>query len=176
METPFAELFDTKKLQVLSLFLKEPDKQFYLREVSRNARVSPATTYRILRAFTSKNIIAETTISRFKVYQLVHSEKTDLFAKMLLSQEDPLQEFIRIITAELQSLEKIILFDQSKKNKASLLLIGENLSQKAVNAAVHDIKSRHNFLISFLTLSQEQYDQMAQLGIYGKSQKILFER
>ncbi len=66
-------LLERKVGLILSVFRKNREKTFYLREIARMAGVSPATTLRIVRRMVKKGIVEERKVSKFKFYVL--SEK-----------------------------------------------------------------------------------------------------
>ena len=63
------KLIDKKVLSILSVFKENKKKPLYLREISKKAGISPATTFRILNSLCQKRIIREIRMSKFKFYQ-----------------------------------------------------------------------------------------------------------
>jgi len=57
-----------------------------------------------------------------------------------------------------------------------VLLIGNNIDAGQVKAVCAEIKEKHNFIVSPLSLTPEQYGQMSQMGLYSGTKKMLYER
>ena len=57
-----SDLFDQKIIGILKVFISNPNKQFYLKEISDGVNVPMASTHRILGKLTNLEIISETFI------------------------------------------------------------------------------------------------------------------
>ena len=68
------EFFDKKVLSILKLFLFDETDKFYLREVSKKAKVSVASTFRIIKKLKDLGIVEETIIKKTKLYSLNHNK------------------------------------------------------------------------------------------------------
>ena len=169
------QLFDKKILRIIDVFLQNKDKQFYLRELSREASVSPATTYRIIGKLVKAGIIEEIKISKFKVYKIIISEKTKGLSKLLKEEVNPLEIFVEKAKI-INGIESIILHGKKTNKSVNVLIIGNDNISKKVDAVVMDIKQKHNFKIDFLILSDLQFRQMTKLGVYSGEKKVLWER
>ena len=73
-------------------------------------------------------------------------------------------------------LQYIVLHGEETKDRANVLLIGENINSGKIKEICAKIKEDHNFLISPLTLTAEQYDSMSKMGLYSGKKNILFEK
>ena len=169
------QLFDKKILRIIHVFLQNKNKQFYLRELSRAANVSPATTYRIIGKLVKAGIIEEIKISKFKVYKIIINEKTKGLSKLLKEEVNPLEIFVDK-AKEIKGIDSIILHGKKTNKSSNILIIGKDDVSKKVDGVVMDIKQKHNFKIDFLILSKQQFKQMTKLGVYSGEKKILWER
>ena len=169
------QLFDKKILRIIHVFLQNKDKQFYLRELSRTANVSPATTYRIIGKLVKAGIIEEIKISKFKVYKIIISEKTKGLSKLLKEEVNPLEIFVEK-AKELDGIDSIILQGKKTNKSAIILIIGNEDVSKKVDVIVIDIKQKYNFNIDLVILSDLQFRQMTKLGVYSGEKKILWEK
>ena len=62
-----AGLLDEKLTRVISLFLKNPEKRFYLSEVARKSDVNTATTFRILNKLIKEGIVKDTIVGKARI-------------------------------------------------------------------------------------------------------------
>ncbi len=169
------QLFDKKILRIIDVFLQNKDKQFYLRELSRDANVSPATTYRIVGKLVKAGIIEEIKISKFKIYKIIINEKTKGLSKLLKEEVNPLEIFVEKVK-NIEGVDSVILQGKKTNKSVNVLIIGNDNVSKKINSITSDIKQKHNFNIDFLTLSDLQFRQMTKLGVYSGDKKVLWER
>ena len=76
----------------------------------------------------------------------------------------------------ISGIKTMILHGKEQKDRASVLLIGANIDPGAVKALCADTKEKYNFVVSTLSLTDEQYDQMSHMGLYSGPKKILFDK
>jgi len=169
------QLFDKKILRIIDVFLQNKDKQFYLRELSRDANVSPATTYRIVGKLVKAGIIEEIKISKFKIYKIIINEKTKGLSKLLKEEVNPLEIFVEKVK-NIEGVDSVILQGKKTNKSVNVLIIGNDNVSKKIKSITSDIKQKHNFNIDFLTLSDLQFRQMTKLGVYSGDKKVLWER
>ncbi len=169
------QLFDKKILRIIHVFSQNKNKQFYLRELSRAANVSPATTYRIIGKLVKAGIIEEIKISKFKVYKIIINEKTKGIAKLLKEEVNPLEIFVEK-AKELEGIDSIILQGKKTNKSANILIIGNDDMSKKVDEICKELKQKYNFNIDFLILSDLQFRQMTKLGVYSGDKKILWKK
>ncbi len=168
-------LFDHKIVEILKYFIASSGKQFYLKEISDAVGVPMATTHRILQKLHSLEIIIETNISKFKIYQLADNEQTKFLSRFIRYSVKAVEIFADQVS-KVPNIQRIILHGKEADNRASLLLIGEGIDVSYVKSVVTSIKEQYNYNITHMTLSEEQYQQMSDMGLYSGSKKILFER
>jgi len=169
------QLFDKKILRIIDVFLQNKDKQFYLRELGRDANVSPATTYRIVGKLVKAGIIEEIKISKFKIYKIIINEKTEGLSKLLKEEVNPLEIFVEKVK-NIEGVDSVILQGKKTNKSVNVLIIGNDNVSKKIESITSGIKQKHNFNIDFLTLSDLQFRQMTKLGVYSGDKKVLWER
>lgn len=167
------ELFDEKLIRIMRLFFQDSARKMYLKEVSDQARVSMATTHRFLQKLVRLAILNEIKISKFKVYQLADNERTEFLASFIKQSIKVLEIFVDKVK-QIKGVEMIILHGKDTENRANLLIIGSGIESEKVKEAAVDIKEKHNFMISYLTLEKSQFEQMSEMGLYSGKKKILF--
>jgi hypothetical protein len=166
------DLFDQKLISILRLFLQFPEKKFYLKEVSDNAKVSLATTHRILSRLVKLEVLDEIKISKFKVYQIAQNEKTEFLGSFIKLSVNVIEIFVEMVK-ELEGIDLVILHGKETDKKANILLIGQTLPVVEIKAVVAELREKYSFTISYLTLTHEQYEQMSAMGLYSGSKKTL---
>ena len=167
-------LFDPKIIKVLKLFINNPDSEYYLREVSRLTRVSPATTYRILKMMKSLELVYEERTKHLKTYYL-NQKNASIFKDLLEDKTSAIQEFTEFIK-QAPGVSMAVQHGLEERNKASVLVVGENIDQEAIRERVVDIKERYSFTIIYLVLDPGQYEQMLSMGLYSGRKKVLFSK
>jgi len=169
------QLFDKKILRIIEVFVKHRGKQFYLRELSRESGVSPATTYRILRKLVQSGFVEEIVLSKFKVYQLIINDKTKGLVKLLRDEINALDIFVKVMK-DVEGIDTVILHGKKTSSTANLLLIGSEAAAARIQEVVSEIKEKYSFTIDFLILSQLQFNQMTKLGVYAGEKKTLWSK
>ena len=168
------ELFDDKLIKIIRLFISNQKKQFYLKEISDNTKVPMATAHRILRKLSKLEIIDEINISKFKVYRLGGNEKVVFllsFIRESLKVVDIFVDRIKMISG----ITRIIQHGKPTEKKANILIIGKDVDTFPIKELVASIKEEYGYYISYMTLTEEQYEQMSSMGLYSGPKRILFE-
>lgn len=169
------QLFDEKKLKILKLFLRDPGKEYYLREISRIANVSDASTFRIVNLLVSLNLVETIQIKKLKLYRIANNKNVKLLESFLKDDIRALETFLEEIRS-VENVDKVILHGEEKPDRANILLIGNEIDSGRIKSIVAGIKESFNFTISTLTLEAEQYAQMSSMGLYSGKKKVLFSR
>jgi predicted transcriptional regulator len=169
------DLFDEKILSILNIIINDKTGGMYLGEITRAANVPKATTFRILNKLVDSDLIEEKKIKKLKLYKFRRSGKSEFLYKMFKKDVQVLKIFIDQIKS-IPSLQYIVLHGEETKDRANLLLIGENIDSGKIKEICAKIKEEHNFIISPLTLTAEQYDSMSKMGLYSGKKNILYER
>ncbi len=169
------ELFDNKVIEIINLFLQDREKQFYLREIAKETNVPVTTTHRILQKLVELKIVKIVKVSRFKLYQTEDNEQVMFLSSIIKARKKALQEFIETIK-KFKGVNMIILHGEETETKANLLIIGENINAEKVKDIVREIKEKHDFTITYMSLRPAQYDQMSSMGLLPRQKRILFEK
>jgi len=171
------EFFDKKTLAILKLFLfdtAEGTNKFYLREVSKKARVPVATTFRILKKLKELGVVDEHIIKKTKLYALSKNKNTQVLASLLEEKKTILDEFVEAIS-KLSGVEMIVLHGEATNEKANILIIGTGVDHKVAKDKVGEVKEKYNFNIIELALEPGQFNQMSSMGLFPGKKVILWE-
>lgn len=163
-------LLDSKILAIIKLFLKS-DEEYYLREISRLTRVSPASTYRILNRLVKINFLTVRQIKTARLYKISSNKTTELLKSLL--EVDVIQLFVDQ-ASQIDNVEEILLLGAVTKNKANILLLGNNVDTAKIKLLCAELREHYNFTINQMTLVREQYEQMSAMGLYPGSKTILY--
>ena len=166
-------LFDKKLIRVLRLFINNTDREYYLREISRITKVPLATTHRILKQLKQVELIREHKDKYLKTYSAI-SENLDIFSSLLEDKKSAIKEFSQFM-ATVPGVIRVILHGEEEKDKASILVVGENLDQTSIREKTNEIKDRYKFNIIYLLLEPNQYDQMSSMGLYRGRKLLLYD-
>lgn len=169
----FSNLFDKKKLAMIKLFLNNPDNEYYLREAAKLAKLSPATSLRILDLLEHNGVVTMRKIKKMKLYSLAKSKEASYLSEILSPRKSAIQEFVES-ASKVNGVVEIIQHGSKQKDKANMLIIGLNVDSSQVSKIVNTIKSNYGFSIIHLVLSPDQYGQMSSMGLYSGEKKILF--
>ena len=168
-------LFDKKTLDILKLFLTKNDQEFCLQEIAKYAKVPIASTYRIVNKLVEVQVIERCKTKHLKTYRLLKNEKTKFLDSILEQKKTILDTFIEQVIHN-QGITGIILYGKEEKEKANLLIIGHNVESNTIREAIVNIKEAHNYLITHLVLTEEQYTQMVAMNLYPERKEVLFQR
>jgi sugar-specific transcriptional regulator TrmB len=168
------DLFDEKVIEIVNLFLDNPEKRFCLTDISSLSKVNIATTFRILNKLISKGFVRTIVIGKVRIYQLEKNEKTLALTKLLRKDSNPLQSFVDEISKH-PRVKKIILESKDKKS-AKIFIVGEFLPIDKINKTCDKIKQEENFSISFVEISENQFKGLKNFGTYHLDKKIVWQK
>jgi len=172
-------LIDKKILKVLQVFFDDEDKEFYSLEVSKRSGIAPASAFRILKYLASLGIIDIIMVNKFKFYKVKKDKDTDMLKSLIKKDKKALDLFVEKVR-EIAGIKQIVQHGAETKDKADLLLIGDNIDVAFVKAVAFEIKEKYNFNISWMALSMEQYEQMlgmgSSVGLASETKRSLFLR
>ncbi|MBC8444374.1 helix-turn-helix domain-containing protein [Candidatus Woesearchaeota archaeon] len=174
-ENLLGNLFDTKSLKILRLFLDDKDEEFYLREISKDVDVPVATTFRIVKRLVELKVVEQVMIKKFKLYKLADNDNTLFLEGILKEKKRALEEFVNS-AKNMDFIDEIILHGKETEKRASVLLIGENIDAGGVKRLCAEIKEKHNFIVSILSLGRDQFEQMKGMELFPKVKKSLYRR
>ena len=167
------QLFDKKTLDVLRIFYKNDTKEFYIREVSRLTKVPLATSFRIVRKLVKLKLVNEIRLAKFKVYVLSDNENTRFLGQVIKKQKQALQVFVTKIK-NLKGLQKILIQGKEEKDRANIILIGNDMPLNEIKQVCRAIKEQLNYIVSPLSVDIEQFEQMKMM--MPTKTKTLFEK
>lgn len=168
------DLFDEKIIKIINLFLNNPEKKYFLTDVSKLSQVNITTTFRILNKLAEKGFLKTAVIGKVRFYQLDKNEKTKELMKLLRKEEGPIQKFVDSISFH-PRIKKIIL-ESKEDNSAKLIIVGEFLPIEKINKAIEEIKIKQNFKISYVEISESQFIKLKEFKNYNLEEKIIWER
>lgn len=171
----FEELFDKKIIAVLKTMFKESRKQFYLQELSEEAKVPMATTLRILNKLNRLEIVEISKVSRFKLYSLYDNKKVKFLASIFKMDLRIMDKFVEM-AKDLPGLKKVILHGKEHNDRANVLLIGDDIDTGEIKRISAEIKEKYKYTINPLSLTEMQYEQMSQMGLYSGNKKTLLDK
>jgi len=168
------DLFDEKVVEIINLFLENPEKRYCLTDVSSLAKVNVATTFRILNKLVDKQFIKSIIIGKVRIYQLEKNEKTLALSKFFKKDSNPLQKFIEQITIH-PRIKRIIL-ESKEPNNAKVLIVGDFLPTDKIKKVCEQIKSNNKFQINFVEISENQYNGLRNFNNYNLEKKIIWKK
>jgi hypothetical protein len=173
------KLIEPKTLKLLQVFFDNEDKDFYLIELSKRSGIPPASTFRIINKLCSLGIIELMMVNKFKFYKIKKDKETDFLKSLVKKDKKALDLFVERIR-EIEGVKQIVLHGKEAKDKADLLLIGDNIDASFVKSIAFEIKEKYSFTISWMMLSMEQYEQMlgmgSSMGLAAETKRSLFLR
>lgn len=165
-------LFDKKVIKILRLFINNPDSEYYLREIARISKVSPASTYRIISSMKDLELLEERRDKHLKTY-ILNQDNAGMFIDLLGDKKSAIQEFAQFIK-DVDGVRSCIMHGKEEKDKASILVVGTDIDQEVIRSQTINIKEKYDFNIIFLVLDPVQYDQMLQMGLYPGKKTVLY--
>lgn len=167
-------LLDEKLIRVISVFMKNPEKKFYLSEVARKAEVNTATTFRILNKILKENIIRADIIGKVRTYQLAKGERVQSLSEILKKEDsDVLDVFCKRITSFPRV--KLVLLESKTSSEAKVIIVGDFPSRDAIQRVVRELLETHKFKINFVEINAQQYRDMKLLGMMN-DKKVLYRK
>lgn len=167
-------LMDGKKLAVMNVLFNSSE-ELYLGEIAKSARVSMATTYRIVNELVKLRFIKINRIKRLKLYSVEKNEKTLFWSNILKKGVQVLDDFIMMVK-DMPGLQEIMLHGETRRDRANLLIIGEKIDESVLKQAMSDIKDKYGFVITYLPLTLLQYRQMSAMGMYSEKKHVLWAK
>ena len=174
-ENLLENLFDSKSLKILRRFIDDKEKEFYLREISKICGVPVSTTFRIINKLVEMNVVERVIIKKFKLYKLADNDNSVFLIKVLKEKPMAIDYFVNS-AKKMPFIDEIILHGKQQKNKASLLLIGGDIDSDKIKLLCSDVKEKHNFVISVLSLTRIQFEQMSSMDLFPRDKKVLYRR
>ena len=166
-------LFDKKIIKILRLFVNNPERQYYLREIARMTKVPPASTHRIIMQLKELELIIEYKDRYLKTYA-ANEQNLKIFSGFLEDKKSAIQEFAEFIKT-IEGVEMALQHGKEERDKVSVLIVGDGIDQIMIRDKTNEIKEKYKFNIIYLLLSPMQYEQMASMGLYPGKKIILWQ-
>ena len=174
-ENLLENLFDSKSLRILRMFIDDKNNEFYLREISKKSNVPVTSTFRIVAKLKELKLIDQIMVKKFKLYRLAETDNAKFLMKLLREKSRAIEEFVNI-AKNIANIEEIILHGKEENKHASLILIGYNIDSGEVKRLSADVKEKYSFTISTLSLGKEQFEQMKGMDLFPRVKKLLYRR
>lgn len=165
-----AGLMEPKKSAVLRVLLNSKE-ELCLKEVAAKSNVSLTSTFRLLGELVSSGLVRRREWKNSKVYSPEDNEKAGFLRELFYEEYDGLTDFLEQ-TNGLAGLSGVVQYGPKKKDKASVMLIGEGIDLVKVNESCQKLKEK-GFELTYLTLTKSQYEQMTKMGLYSGEKKVL---
>ncbi len=151
-------LFDDKTINVIQKLLNKKDI-FYLRDLSRESKVSLATTYRIIQKCLEIGLVEKQIQGKFTFYKIKRdSDAFQSLYEMLVGKPEDLLSNLR------KRLSPARLFF-SKKDKSKFFVVGKNINKGKVEFHIKSEAEKIGIEPKILFLSPEQFQEMRQMGM-----------
>lgn len=164
------QLFDKKIIRIMRTLFQNSDQEYYLRELAKAARVSPASTYRIVHRLSEAGILETRKVKKLVLYRWKQNE---FLESIIGDRKSAIQEFVDDIS-KLDGINEIILHGVEKKDKASILMIGTAEALQISNIEAR-IREKYDFAILSTQLTEAQYLQMSSMGLFPGQKKTLYK-
>lgn len=169
------ELFDPKTISVMRVFYGNNAAEFNLKDVAKNAKVSMASTFRIVNKLVSVGVVDKVKMAGFKAYKLGDNERTRFLGQVVKREKQVLQYFVTWAKG-IKELDAVILHGQETSERADVLLVGENIDNAEVKSVCGEIKEKYAYVISPLVLLPSQFKDMSAMGLLPKKKTVLYRR
>ncbi|MEK6937800.1 MAG: helix-turn-helix domain-containing protein [Nanoarchaeota archaeon] len=165
-----AQLLDEKKSAILKTIFSSKE-ELCLNEIATKSGVSLTSTFRLLQEFTEAGLVKKREWKNSKLYSAEENEKVTFLKELFYEEFDGLTEFVNQVVS-VGSIQNIVSYGPKKKDKASVMLIGEGIDVAKVTEVCQQLKEK-GFELTFLTLTKVQYEQMTKMGLYSGDKKVL---
>ena len=170
----FAGLLDDKLIKIISVFLKNPEKRFYLSEVSKASGINAATTFRMLNKLAKENLLNVMVIGKVRTYQLSKGERARSLAGLLKKEETNVLDMFCEKMPQLPRV-KIVLLDSQRRNSAKLIIVGDCSYRDRIENICHRLEEEKKFKISFVELTPIQYDGLKGSSAFNLDKKVIYK-
>lgn len=172
------DFFDRKKIAVLRVLMSKKQNKFYLTEISEQAKVPIATTLRILNKLIASNIIVQTKISKFKLYQINNGEEaSENIVKLegiVKEEKITAEKFVADLKAA-GEVSLIIVHGEPAENKANILVIGNSINADKIKEVSVKAKEKYGFMLLPLILTKDLFEQMKERNLLKGDLTVLYE-
>jgi hypothetical protein len=166
-------LIDHKLTAVLGVFIRNPNKEYCLNEVTNESKVPVATTHRMLRKLLKLNLIKFNKIKTLRLYSLNDTDAISYLSTLFEDSDAHINEFIEAVRND-PNIDNITQYGKETKDRVNLLVIGRNVNSEPIKANIYNIKEKYGITLNTLILEPEQYEQMSDMGLYSGRKKTLY--
>ena len=171
------EQFDDKIVKIRGALAQDPEKKFYLTELTKITKVNVSTTFRIINKLVEKEFVKSVIIGRTRFYYLNNNEKTRKIVKILtlgsVAATNPVNDFIEK-ARPITRIKKVIL-KSKESTSAKLIIVGEYIPVERIQRIATEIKNKYKFDITFVELNPRQFESLYDASEFRKMGKILYE-
>jgi len=162
-----ASLFDAKTVEVLKKLLVKKDI-FYLRDLSREAGVSLATTYRIIQRLLKLGLVSKEHKDKFTFYTLVKDSPAykELYTLIIGTAPDPISALREALSNKYGSKFSLYLLKGKEKK---IFIVTEAADSSNIRALVNKVSEKIGQKINHIALTPAQFNQMQEIGLIDKS-------
>jgi hypothetical protein len=168
------KLADERSIKILKVFAVKPDAGFTMAEIQKKTKLPAATTFRQLKALAQKGFLSVSTIKHVSIYRLAQNDLTQTVASLLYEHPEPLRMFLEKVE-ELRGVEEVMMHGKTE-NGANLVVVGHEVPKNPINEAVAFILDRYSYKINHLVVEPEQYETMANMGLYPQIRTVLYRK
>ncbi len=158
-----ANIFDEKTVAVLQALLAKKD-EFFLRDLSRESKVSLATTYRIVIKLTKMGLVSRQEKEKTTEYKII--KDTPVYSKiysLILGEKPDAIAILKKFMAEQLPQSKMFTL---KGNKKKVFIIGEKPASEIFTPVLAEVLKETGEKLTILTLGEEQFTQMQDMGLF----------
>jgi DNA-binding transcriptional regulator GbsR (MarR family) len=165
-------LFDKKIIKILRLFINNPEKAYYTREIARITKVPLASVHRVMQQLKALELVKENKDKYLKTF-ISEKRNLEIFSSLLEDKKTAIKEFAEFLSS-VEGVSMAIQHGEEEKDKASILVVGEGIDQTLIRDKTNEIKENYKFNIIYLIVTQIQYDQMLSMGLYRGKKIVLY--
>jgi hypothetical protein len=167
-------LADDRAIKILKVFAGKPDAKFTMAEIQKKTKLPAATTFRQLKYLSEKGFLDVEAVKHLHIYKLGRGEHAQTMASLLYEHPEPLRLFLERVEV-LDGVEEIMMHGKSE-NGANLVVVGHGVNKAPINDAVALAIDRYSYKINHLVVEPEQYETMANMGLYPSNRIVLYRK
>jgi NAD kinase len=109
-----------------------------------------------------------------KLYILSRGEKSLTLLRIFKNEGTEISEFVEALKP-IQQVKRIVL-ETRNQNEAHCFIVGDNIPETEIRKIVENIAKKNDYTIKFVALSEKQFNEMVQAGIYDLKEKVIWKR
>lgn len=168
------KLADDRSIRILKVFAVKPDVGFTMGEIQKKTKLPVATTFRQLKELVAKGFLTVNRVKHVSIYRLAQNDLTQTVTSLLYEHPEPLRIFLERVE-ELTGVEEIMMHGKTE-NGANLVVVGHDVAKGPINDAVALVLDRYSYRINHLVVEPEQYETMANMGLYPQIRTVLYRK